>query len=291
MVNVALNVNTSIVDYLKSQGKDSSFNYRTTLATQNGISNYRGTAQQNVSLLNALRNASKAATTPATQAAAPQAQAAPQAAPQTQTPAPNQMTTLVNSQYDNQLQSQLSALQAARDRSKSDIDAQKTKLTAGYTDQRNQTDVVSTQNVNKLREIMASSGLMASGENVSANVSLMNARQSALNNLNLSENQEIGELDRQVTNLYNPNDEASIRSEIEAQRNAALLSASQFQTEQAWREHQFNNMSASEKAQIEQNAKQFGEEMAWKMYDTQYQAKTSTANNQALINFYKTGKV
>lgn len=46
---------SSIVDYLKSIGQDSSFNNRKKLAQANGISNYTGTATQNTKLLNILR--------------------------------------------------------------------------------------------------------------------------------------------------------------------------------------------------------------------------------------------
>ncbi len=45
----------SIVDYLKSRGKDSSFAARKNLASQYGISNYSGTAKQNTNLLNQLQ--------------------------------------------------------------------------------------------------------------------------------------------------------------------------------------------------------------------------------------------
>ena len=45
----------SIVDYLNSQGKDSSFSARKKLANQYGIKNYKGTAKQNIDLLNAMR--------------------------------------------------------------------------------------------------------------------------------------------------------------------------------------------------------------------------------------------
>lgn len=44
-------VNGSIVDGLKSVGADSSFDYRTLLAYENGIHNYRGSYEQNVQLL------------------------------------------------------------------------------------------------------------------------------------------------------------------------------------------------------------------------------------------------
>lgn len=48
----------SIVDYLKSQGKDSSYSARKKLAQNMGISNYSGTASQNTQMLNALKKGS-----------------------------------------------------------------------------------------------------------------------------------------------------------------------------------------------------------------------------------------
>ena len=50
---------TSIVDYLNSQGKDSSFSARTKLASEYGISNYKGTASQNTQLLKLLQSGTK----------------------------------------------------------------------------------------------------------------------------------------------------------------------------------------------------------------------------------------
>ena len=49
----------SIVDYLNSQGKDSSFSARKKLANRYGIKNYTGTAKQNTDLLNAMRSGKK----------------------------------------------------------------------------------------------------------------------------------------------------------------------------------------------------------------------------------------
>lgn len=46
---------TSIVDYLKSVGKDSSYESRSTLAQEKGIQGYTGTAEQNTQLLGSLR--------------------------------------------------------------------------------------------------------------------------------------------------------------------------------------------------------------------------------------------
>jgi hypothetical protein len=47
---------TSIVDYLKSIGQDSSYSARSALASQYGITNYTGSADQNLALLNKLKN-------------------------------------------------------------------------------------------------------------------------------------------------------------------------------------------------------------------------------------------
>lgn len=51
---------TSIVDYLKSQGQDSSYAARKQLAAQAGITNYSGTAAQNMNLLTQLQKGSQA---------------------------------------------------------------------------------------------------------------------------------------------------------------------------------------------------------------------------------------
>ena len=53
---MSLNVKTSIVDYLKSKGQDSSYNARKKLASQYGITNYTGSAGQNTQLLSALQS-------------------------------------------------------------------------------------------------------------------------------------------------------------------------------------------------------------------------------------------
>lgn len=60
-----LNVNTSIVDYLKSQGQPSSFAARTQLAAQAGVPNYQGTAAQNIQLLNILKSSGGTTPSPA----------------------------------------------------------------------------------------------------------------------------------------------------------------------------------------------------------------------------------
>ena len=51
-----LNTNTSIVDALKATGADSSFANRQKIAQANGISNYTGSYEQNVALLNKMKS-------------------------------------------------------------------------------------------------------------------------------------------------------------------------------------------------------------------------------------------
>jgi hypothetical protein len=55
-----LNVKTSVVDYLKSKGEDSSFSSRAKLATQYGIKDYTGSSAQNSLLLSKLSTSAPA---------------------------------------------------------------------------------------------------------------------------------------------------------------------------------------------------------------------------------------
>jgi len=86
---MALNTETSVVDYLKSTGKDASLSARAKLAQQMGIANYAGTSAQNVQLLSALKT--KGAPMPGVQPVAPQA-GTPQV-PVTQVQTPSKVTT------------------------------------------------------------------------------------------------------------------------------------------------------------------------------------------------------
>ncbi|MFS0562703.1 G5 domain-containing protein [Terribacillus sp. 179-K 1B1 HS] len=51
----ALHTNTSVVDWLKANGLDSSFNNRKALAEKHGIPNYKGSAAQNIQLLSVFK--------------------------------------------------------------------------------------------------------------------------------------------------------------------------------------------------------------------------------------------
>ncbi len=282
---------------------------------------------------------------------------------------PNQYESLVNSIYDKQRDAQLQALYNSRDRAVGKINQQKAETAPQYQNMRNQADVVNSQNVQKLREMMASNGLNASGENVTASVGLQSARQNALNTLNTQEQQIMNDFDRQIADINNPAEEQALIAALEAQRSQALYEAAvraddvgyarsrdaladsrynqewnyqvgrdqvadgrydkewdyqvgrdqvadkrydqewayqkerdelehrkwqvelnwqkqQFNSEKQWREYTFNNMSASEKAQLEENKRQHGEEMAWRLYETQYNGNLALSQNQATIDGY-----
>lgn len=57
----------------------------------------------------------------------------------------------------------------------------------------------------------------------------------------------------------------------------------------AQRQYEFNNMSATEKAQFNQNASQFGEEMAWKLYEMESGNALQREMLQAELSAYNTG--
>src|SRR5699024_7895235 len=60
-----------------------------------------------------------------------------------------------------------------------------------------------------------------------------------------------------------------------------LQNARQHEDEKAWREYQFNNMSATDRMQFEQNAQQFGEEMAWRRYEYNNMSASEKARLEA----------
>lgn len=66
--------NNSVVDYLKSAGKDSSFAYRENLAESNNINPYIGSAYQNMQLLSILRGTNPTPVKESTVAPQPQVQ-------------------------------------------------------------------------------------------------------------------------------------------------------------------------------------------------------------------------
>jgi hypothetical protein len=137
----------------------------------------------------------------------------------------NDSSNHVNGIYDQQKNAQLAALRAQRDKAVGNINHQKSLVAPQYQGMRNQADVTSQQNVKKLQEIMASNGLNATGENVSATAAMNNERVNSLNKLNLQEQQTMNDFERQITDLMNPADENAMIAALEAQRSQALYDA------------------------------------------------------------------
>lgn len=129
----------------------------------------------------------------------------------------------INKLYDSQKQSQLAQLQAERDKAIGEINQQKKNTGAEYTSARNQTDATNLQNAQRLREVMASSGLLASGENVTGNVAMNNQRLSGLNALNLQEQQAYDDFNRRIADINNPAEQNALIAALEAERARALL--------------------------------------------------------------------
>lgn len=145
---MALNVNTSIVDYLKSQGRNSSFSSRAQLAKQHGIAGYRGTASQNKQLMNILKNAAAPKPTPAAPQPTTPKPAAPKPPPLSTAPIPefNPLPSSAQSININEL------LQRAQD-----LMAPLTQI------QKDTTQSTFNQQMQRLNDQFASRGLLASG--------------------------------------------------------------------------------------------------------------------------------
>lgn len=138
----------------------------------------------------------------------------------------------LDSIYDPQKQAQISRFNAERDRALGLINQQKTEAKSQYVGARNQTDVVNAQNVNRLREMMAANGISGSGENVTASVALGSARQGALSGLNMQEQQQNNDFNRQIADASSQEKLNAVLADIEAQKAQAVM-------EELWRNKEF----------------------------------------------------
>jgi hypothetical protein len=205
----------------------------------------------------------------------------------------NKYLTDVNSQinkiYDQQKATQLASFNADKTAAINKLNAQKKDTSVAYQGQRNQADVVSAQNVQKLRELMAANGLNASGENVTAQAGANSDRQNSINSLNLQEQSAVRDINNQINDQNNPARQQAAVAQIEAERAKALLEGKNTAEEKAWREYTYNNMSASDKAQLEWAKTQYGEDAAWKMFELKYTTEATNAQNQAQVTAYTGG--
>lgn len=185
----------------------------------------------------------------------------------------------VNDIYNQQVAAATQAWNVQRDKAVGDINYQKQQVAPQYQGLRNQADVVNLQNAKRLQELMASRGLGASGENVTATVNQNNARQNSLNTLNAQEQQTINDYDHQIANLSNPAELNAQLAQINAQRSQALLDAKnqaqQFAYQQSrdsvadnqWNQ-QFNYGKSQDALQQQNWQKQFDQDV--KQYGQNY---------------------
>jgi hypothetical protein len=131
----------------------------------------------------------------------------------------------INTTFDKQKESQLTEYRRQRDNAVKGVQGQKGQVTEQFYGQKNQADVVSQQNVNRLKEMLAASGLSKSGENVTANIQAANTRQNALNTLSKQEMDQQGQLDQRIGELKDPAQEKAMTAQIEAARSQALTEA------------------------------------------------------------------
>jgi hypothetical protein len=134
-------------------------------------------------------------------------------------------STRLNSIYDSQKKNRLDQLKAQRDKAISGFNQQKKELAPRYQSQRNQADVVNTQNVTRLRELMAAQGINASGENLTTQAGIASARQTALSDITNNEETAYRDIDRQIADVNDPSQDQTIINEIEVERSRALADA------------------------------------------------------------------
>lgn len=121
-----LNTQTSIVDYLKSQGEDSSYSARKKLASSMGISNYSGTASQNTQMLKALQSKANTKTNTKTTTKTNTTKAATKTATKTQSKAKTTNTTpKLNGVDDATLSTMTSNFTASNEQTKAQESANK----------------------------------------------------------------------------------------------------------------------------------------------------------------------
>jgi hypothetical protein len=170
----------------------------------------------------------------------------------------------INQMYDAQRNGQLNTLKAQREKAIGGFNQQKKELTPQYAAQRNQADVVNSQNVTRLRELMAANGINMSGENVTAQANMNSSRQNSFMDINNNENQAMGAIDKQIANENDPSREQSINDSVESERSRSLTDAFSQAQQQAYQQQVDWRNYAMQKAQfdLEQKARELALQQA-----------------------------
>lgn len=106
-------------------------------------------------------------------------------------------------QIQNQYNAQLAQLNATKQKALNDLATQKTQGLQTYQTDANNVDVNNAQQAEKLREILAGTGALYGGQNVTANLNLANERQNGLNTVTTNKNNFLSNIQSQVNNANN----------------------------------------------------------------------------------------
>jgi hypothetical protein len=94
--------------------------------------------------------------------------------------------------------------------------------------------------------------------------------------------QDLGQMQSDATLAENKRQfDISQQNQMKQAYDTMQMQKQQFGTEQAWRQYQYNNMSATDKAQLNKDISQFGQNMAWQKWETQYQAEMALSQAKA----------
>lgn len=134
-------------------------------------------------------------------------------------------STLINNSADEYRKQILAGIKQSADTQVNNLNQQKAGLTSQYYDKRNQADTVHIQNSARLKELMGNSGLLGSGENLTAQTNLLGARQGAQSDLYRQEQLQRDSIDNSITNTRNAMSLEEIKAiaEIEKNRSSDLL--------------------------------------------------------------------
>lgn len=204
----------------------------------------------------------------------------------------NDYMNQLNAIYDQQRQAQVLQYTGQRNKAIGEINQQKAELAPAYADKRNQADVVNAQNVQRLRELMAANGISGSGENVTSQTALGAARQGALSQLNLQEQQQRNDYDRRIADLNDPTELHAMMLALEADRMRSTADAQRYANEQSyqrerdaiadgWRQNQWNYQAGRDSIGDQRYNQQFGyQQQRDQVGDRQWQQQFNQSNNQ-----------
>jgi hypothetical protein len=140
------------------------------------------------------------------------------------------MTDSLNKSVEARKASELDAIRRQRDTALQGYNGMETGTKQQAYDNRNQSDVVSMQNAQKLRQSMADMGLLSSGTNLTAQAQGNAQRQGAIGSINQNESNQLTDIGQKRTLLQNQaaGQEVALNQQLEADRLDRLMALQQY---------------------------------------------------------------